>query len=137
MFLKKSLLSMTALALLIFAGQASAQSISIMGTPSKVSGQGTEITVVVSQTGVTQSVNAIQVEFDFDQSLLTLAAPAGWLQPDPATVSLLSISAVPVPASVPFTFTTNVDVAGQEFSIGIKSVTLDGLTLTLVLSRQA
>ena len=69
MFLKKSLLSMTALALLIFAGQASAQSISIMGTPSKVSGQGTEITVVVSQTGITQSVNAIQVEFDFDQSL--------------------------------------------------------------------
>ncbi len=130
MFLKKSLLSMTALALLIFAGQASAQSISITGTPSKVSGQGTEIVVEVSQMGVTQSVNAIQVEFDFDQSLLTLAAPSGWLQPDPGTVSLLSISAMPVPASVSFTFTTNVDVTGMEFSIGIAKVTLDEVEIT-------
>ncbi len=129
MFLKKSLLSMTALALLIFAGQASAQSISLTSASSKVSGQGTEVVVEVSQTGVTQSVNAIQIEFDFDQSLLTLAAPTGWLLPDPGTVSLLSITPVPVPASVSFTFTTKVDVT-QEFSIGISKVTLDALEIT-------
>ena len=136
MFLKKSLLSMTALALLIFAGQASAQSISIMGTPSKVSGQGTEITVVVSQTGVTQSVNAIQIEFDIDTSVITLMKDdnnmqGSWIiSPSGDAASLLSIAAIPVPASASFTFTTNVDVTGQEFSVGIKKITLDKVEIT-------
>ena len=130
MFLKKSLLFMTALALLMFTGQASAQSVSLTSTSSEVSGQGTEIVVEVSQTGITQSVNAIEVVFDFDQSLLSLAAPTGWIKPSDDTVSLLSITAIPVPASASFTFTTSADVTGKEFSIGIKSVTLDAVTLT-------
>ena len=134
MFLKKSLLFMTALALLIFAGQASAQSVSLThvtdGTAGKASGQGTEIVVEVSQTGITQSVNAIQVDFEFDTSLLTLNAPAGWTSSGDKAVALLSITPVPVPASARFTFTTKVDVAGMEFSIGINKVTLDAVTLS-------
>ena len=129
MFLKKSLLFMTALALLMFAGQASAQSLSLTSESSKVSGQGTEIVVEVSQTGITQMVNAVQIVFDFDQSLLSLAAPAGWTPSGGNTVTLLSITPIPVPASASFTFTTDVDVTGQEFSIGIASVTLDAITL--------
>ena len=134
MFLKKSLLFMTALALLMFAGQASAQSVSLThvtdGTAGKASGQGTEIVVEVSQTGITQFVNAIQIVFEFDSSLLTLNAPAGWTLSGDKTVALLSITPVPVPASARFTFTTKVDVAGMEFSIGINKVTLDAVTLS-------
>ena len=130
MFLKKSLLFMTALALLMFAGQASAQSLSLTSESSKVSGQGTEIVVKVSQTGITQSVNAIQIVFDFDQSLLSLAKPDGWLLTDGNTVTLLSVpDAVPVPPSASFTFTTDVDVTGQEFSIGISKIGLDALEI--------
>ena len=54
MFLKKSLLFTTALALLMFAGQASAQlSLSLgEGGSATVTGAGTEIAVNVSQMGV-------------------------------------------------------------------------------------
>ena len=125
-----------AFALLVFVGQASAQSVSLMHVPDSgrtqglIFGQGTEIVVDVSQTGMTQSVNAIQIVFEFDTSVLTLTAPTGWLLQGGDTVTLLSITAAPVPASVRFTFTTKVDVTGREFSIGIKTVTLDQVTLT-------
>ncbi len=73
MFLKKSLLFTTALALLMFAGQASAQvslTLGEGGSAGTVSGAGTEITVDVSQMGVDASVNAIQVVFDIDWLLI-------------------------------------------------------------------
>ena len=131
--IRKNYLLMLALTLLVFAGQASAQRLSLKhvttGTEGAVSGQGTEIVVEVSQTGITQSVNAIQITFDFDLSLVTLAAPAGWLQTGADTVTLLSLTASPVPASVSFTFTTNVDVTGREFSIGLKQIGLDAVTI--------
>ena len=80
--IRKNYLLMFVLTLLVFAGQASAQSFSLRhpklllmltltGTEGIVSGQGTEIVVEVSQTGITQSVNAIQITFDFDLSLVT------------------------------------------------------------------
>ena len=57
MFLKKSLFFTTALALLMFAGQASSQSVSLThvpgvgGTEGMAAGSGTTITVKISQTG--------------------------------------------------------------------------------------
>ncbi|MXZ01127.1 S8 family serine peptidase, partial [Candidatus Poribacteria bacterium] len=130
-FQKLSLI--TLLALWVFVGHAFAQSVSLThvtdGTAGMVSGQGTEIVVDLSQEGMTQSVNAVQIMFEFDLSLVTLAAPAGWLQTGADTVTLLSITAAPVPASVRFTFTTNVDVTGREFSISLKQIVLDAVTI--------
>ena len=136
MFLKKSLLFMTALALLMFAGQASAQlSLTLGEGGSKtVSGEGTEIAVDVSQMGVTASVNAIQIVFDIDTDVVTLTgAPAGFLLTDGNTASVLSITPVPVPEGASFTFTTATDVTGMEFSIGISAITLDGNALPVPL----
>ena len=131
-FQKLSLL--TLLALWVFVGHASAQSVSLThvtdGTAGMVSGQGTEIVVDLSQEGMTQSVNAIQIMFEFDASLLSLTAPSGWLLSGNDTVTLLFITASSVPASAHFTFTTKVDVTGREFSIGIKEISLDQVTLT-------
>ena len=125
-------LSMLALTLLVFVGQTSAQSVSLKhipsggGTAGIVSGQGKQIVVEVSQTGITQSVRAIEITFDFDLSLLTLTpASSGWLQPGADTVTLLTINPAPVPANVRFTFTTKVDVTGRNFSIGLKQFKLD------------
>ena len=143
MFLKKSLFFTTALALLMFAGQASAQlSLSLgEGGSATVTGAGTEITVNVSQMGVTASVNAIQVVFDIDTSVLTLtgASADGFIAlpvVDGNTASLVPASIfagnpdpVPVPASASFTFTTATDVTGVEFSIGVSSISLDGNAL--------
>ena len=130
--LKKGLLFI-AFALLVIVGQASAQSVSLKHVPGAggsegiVSGQGTQIVVEVSQTGITQSVNAVQIQFDFDMSVLTLTgAPAGFLITGGNTASLLSLTAAPVPARASFTFTTATDVTGVEFSIGISSILLDG-----------
>ena len=77
MFLKKSLLFATALALLMFAGQASAQlSLSLgEGGSATVTGAGTEIAVDVSQMGVDQSVQAIQIVFDVGTSVTLTGAP--------------------------------------------------------------
>lgn len=136
MFLKKSLLFTTALALLMFAGQASAQlSLSLgEGGSATVSGSGTEIAVDVSQMGVTQSVNAIEVVFDINTDVVTLTgAPTGFIITGGNTASLLSLTAVPVPASASFTFTTQSDVEGVEFSIGITSVKLDNVALAVPL----
>ena len=120
-----------ALTLLVFAGQVSAQSVSLTHildegrTQGIVFGQGTDIVVDVSATGFTQSVNAVTFAFDFDASLLTLNAPAGALKTADNKVIQLSITAIPVPATTRFTFTTKVNVTGQEFSIGLTEVTLD------------
>ena len=70
MFLKKSLLFMTTLALLMFAGQASAQDVVSLthvpgedGTAGMVSGQGTDIVIAVSTTG---DFSAIVFDYDKD-----------------------------------------------------------------------
>ena len=130
MFLKKSLLFMTALALLMFAGQTSAQmSVSLglgEGGTDKVAGDGTEIVVTLSQMGVTAPVGGVQIDFDFDSSLLSLTAgPTGFLvnQP-PGSIALLSLTPVMLPGSASVTFTTNSDVTGKSFSIGIKAITI-------------
>ncbi len=141
MFWKKSLLFTTALALLMFAGQASAQvSLSLgEGGSATVSGEGTTITVDVSQMVVTQSVNAIQVVFDIDTSVLTLSAvtaPAGWIAfpvTGGNTGTMGAAAATPVPASVSFTFTTASDVTGVEFSIGVSSISLNNVGLDVPL----
>ena len=128
MFLKKSLLFTTALALLMFAGQASAQlSLSLgEGGSATVSGSGTEIGVDVAQMGVTQSVNAIEIVFDINTDVVTLTgAPTGFIITGGNTASLLSLTPVPVPASASFTFTTASDVTDVAFSIGITSVKLE------------
>ena len=130
MFLKKSLLFMTALALLMFAGQTSAQmSVSLglgEGGTDKVAGEGTEIVVTLSQMGVTAPVGGVQIDFDFDSSLLSLTAgPTGFLvnQP-PGSIALLALTPMMLPGSASVTFTTNSDVTGKSFSIGIKAITI-------------
>ena len=142
MFLKKSLLFTTALALLMFTGQAFAQpSISVKhvpgdgGTAGMASGQGTVITIEVSQTGVTQSVNAIEVVFEFDSSVLTLTdgpdGPDEYLIKGNKATLLSPFSKVSVPDKVSFTFTTVSDVTNMPFSIGVTKVQLDNLEIPL------
>lgn len=148
MFLKKSLLYMTALALLMFAGQASAQpTVSLEhvtdGTAGTVAGSGTTITVRISQTGVNDipglaAAGTLDIALAFDNSLVTLANPPapGLLKIDNASGSTLTVPAPPggtlsVPASVDLTFTTVADVTGVAFSIGITGasvVTVGGAT---------
>ena len=133
MFLKKNTYLLLAFALLMFAGQTSAQSVSLAvggDGSTTVSGSGTTITVDVSQMGITQSGNAIQIVFDVDTSVITLTgAPTGFLISGGNTASLLSITPVSMPASASFTFTTATDVTGVEFSIGISSISLAGAPL--------
>ena len=135
MFLKKSLLFTTALALLMFAGQASAQpTVSLEhvtdGTAGMVEGSGTTITVRISQTGVNDipglaAAGTLDIALAFDNSLVSLSAvPLGLLKIDNDTGSTLTIPAPPggtlsVPASADLTFTTVADVTDVEFSIGI------------------
>ncbi len=150
----KNYLLMFVLTVLVFAGQVSAQRWSLKHIPGDgrtegvVLGQGTEIVVEVSQTDITQSVNAIQFVFDFDQSLLALKVvvvkkdeddegietnpPSAGIITGGNTVTLFFISSVPVdvPASIRFTFTTKEDVTGREFSIGIRRFALDAVTYT-------
>ena len=137
MFLKKSLLFMTALALLMFTGQASAQGPSVSlehvsDTAGMVSGQGTTITVRISQTGVNDipgiaTAAGINIDVAFDASVVSLATPLGFFRADTATGTTLTLPAFPgqplsVPASADLTFTTVADVTGMEFSIGITGV---------------
>jgi hypothetical protein len=139
MFLKKSLLFTTALTLLMFVGQASAQpSVSLEhvpgegGTAGMVSGQGSTIMVKVSTTGVADNpllagAQALDIVFAFDSDLLSLAAPPGLLLgADGATVSVVAFPGTPlaVPAEATFTFTTTADVTDTEFSIGLSGVTV-------------
>ena len=117
MFLKKSLLFMTTLALLMFAGQASAKEVVSLthvpgdgGTAGEVSGQGTEIVVEVSTTG-----DFLAIAFVYNKDLVTLTAT------DAGNILDTAVSALPnnLPNSFQVTFTTKADVTGQAFSIGI------------------
>ena len=136
MFLKKSLLFTTALALLIFAGQASSQSVSLThvpgegGTEGMAAGSGTTITVKISQTGVNDipgisAAGALNIVLAFDMSLVSLpAVPFGLLKIDNESGTTLTVPAPPggalsVPPAVDLTFTTVADVTDVEFSIGI------------------
>ena len=121
MFLKKSLLFTTALALLMFAGQASAQDVvSLMhvpgadGTAGMVSGDDTEIVVEVSTTG---NFSALVFVYNGDLLSLTGSDVAGATVLDQlGSIVLLGGN---LPNSFQVTFTTDVDVTGQAFSIGI------------------
>ena len=153
MFLKKSLLFTTALALLLFAGQASAQGPSVSlehvtdGTAGMVSGQGTTITVRVSQTGVNDipgiaTAAGVNIDFAFDASVVSLATPLGFFRADTATGATLTLAAFPgqpltVPPSVDLTFTTVADVTDTEFSIGITgaSTIIAGQNVAIPLSE--
>ncbi|MCY3870895.1 MAG: leucine-rich repeat domain-containing protein [Gemmatimonadetes bacterium] len=135
LFFPKFLLTL-ALSVLVFAGQASAQGPSVSlehvtdGTAGTVAGQGTTITVKISQTGVNDipgiaAAGAIDVALAFDTSVVGLTAvPLGLLKADTATGATLTIPAPPggtlsVPAEASLTFTTAVDVTDMEFSISI------------------
>ena len=128
MFLKKSLLFMTALALLIFAGQASAQlSLAVGGDGSTTASAGDEITVDVSQMGLTAQTNAIEIVFDVNTDDVTLTgAPTGFLITGGNTATVLSVTPISVPASASFTFTAQ---SANEFTIGITSVSLNDVPL--------
>ena len=129
------LLLMIALAMFVFVGQASAQGLNVSlehvtdGTAGMVSGQGTTITVRVSQTGVNDipgiaTAAGVNIDFAFDASVVSLATPLGFFRADTATGATLTLAAFPgqpltVPPSVDLTFTTVADVTDTEFSIGI------------------
>ena len=136
MFLKKSLLFTTALALLMFAGQTSAQpTVSLThvpgegGTEGMAAGSGTAIVVKISQTGVNDipglaAASALDVYLAFDTSLISLGTPFGLLKADTESGATLTVPAPPggslsVPDAVNLTFTTVADVTDTEFSIGI------------------
>ena len=129
---------MTTLALLIFAGQASAQQVSLAlgeGSTSTVSGSGTEIVVEVSVTGATESVNAYSISFDYNDDLLSLKSATNGAGANLVVLgSALSLLAPGVPPSLlaRAVFTTDVDVANQAFSIGVSGGTFGASSNTLM-----
>ena len=158
MFLKKSLLFTTALALLLFAGQASAQGPSLSlthvtdGTPNVVSGEGTEVVVELSVTGLTlPAVNGYAFDFDFDSSLLRFVSAVDGNGNDLTnllgTLTMLYEDAnedpakmVPPAVLMRATFTTRTAIAAdQAFSIGIDpaSVQIPGLDAAILATVQA
>ena len=142
MFLKKSLLFTTALALLMFAGQASAQSLSHVtdGTANMIEGNGTSFTVrissgdlgsnpaVVAALASVTNLGAIEVQLEYPSSLsLSVDLPyrldstgtkVTWLG-GPALGNTLA-----VPEMIDLNFTTTADVTGVEFSISITGATV-------------
>ena len=141
MFLKKSLFFTTALALLMFAGQASSQSVSLThvpgdgGTEGMAAGSGTTITVKISQTGVNDipgiaAAAAVDIDFAFDTSVVSLSSAPGLARIDTESgatlTALLEVlgSRIPVPPEATLTFTTVADVTDVEFSIGITGVSV-------------
>ena len=143
MFLKKSLFFTTALALLMFAGQASAQpGVSLEhvtdGTAGMVAGSGTVIMVKVSQTGVNAAISALlptatslDIEFAFNTSYVSLTNSGGLFPADTESGATLTVNAPPggallVPAEATLTFTTAADVTDVEFSIGITGARVVG-----------
>ena len=121
MFLKKSLLFMTTLALLMFAGQASAFEVESLthvpgdgGTAGEVSGEGTAIVIAVSTTGDNKTV-----VFDYNKDLVSLTSSDAGSVLDTSVYDLNN----PLPNSFQVTFTTKADVTGQAFSIGIDTKT--------------
>ncbi len=149
--LNACLLFLTALALLAFAGQASAGpnanavlSLDLIAdggagnrtddrvTSGTVSGRGTTIAIEIFATGVRTSLIGVTLEFDFDASLLSfvkaensafpLTLPEGSTGTHLATRNPVTLASSGFLARAEFT--TVSDVTGTEFSIGIESVTL-------------
>ena len=131
MFLKKSLLFMTALALLMFAGQASAQGVSFTHVPGEGGtagmASGTDAIVVeLAVTGVPlPPVASYTIGFDLPDNLKLTSAVDG----NGRDITLLgTVSALNDPPAVPpsvlarVTFTPTSDVTGMAFSIGISSI---------------
>ena len=116
-----------------------------------VSGQGTKIAVEVFARGVTTTLRGVQIEFEFDTSVLKFdgaANPAFALSiPEPTGVNFAATSPVTLPSSgllARAEFSTVADVTGREFTLGIKAVTLaessassDVVTTTDVISFNA
>ena len=141
------LLLMLALTLLVCAGQASAQGISLRhvpnagGTEGIVSGQGTTFTVRISQTGVNDipgisALPGLNIDLAFDASKVSLTNSGGLLPGNldggiRLTLLVLPGQPLTVPDSVDLTFTTVADVTGMEFSIEITGVSSTGITLPL------
>ena len=152
MFSKKRLSFITTLALLVFAGQASAGpnanamlSLDLIPdggagnktddgvTSGTVSGQGTKIAVEVFAKSVTTPLAGVVVIFDFDPAVLTFDKAENsafqFVVPEPDSTGTNFASATPVtlPESsflARAEFTTAVDVTDKTFTLGIKMVSL-------------
>ena len=150
MFLKRGVFFFTALAFLAFAGQASAGpnanatvTIDLIADggagnqmddgvhSGNVAGQGTKIAVEVFAKGVTTSLVGVKIEFDFDSAVLMVDKVENsaflFAIPDPTGVNFAATAPVALPESGFLgraELSTVADVTGQEFSLGIKSVTL-------------
>jgi len=150
MFLKRGLLFFTALAFLAFAGQASAgpnanatvtiDLITDGGAGNQtddgvhsgnVSGEGTKIAVEVFAKGVTTALVGVQIVFDFKAEELKLDKVENsaflFSIPEPTGVNFAGTAPVTLPESGFIgraEFSTVADVTGQEFTLGIKAVTL-------------
>ena len=152
MFFKKRLSFITALALLTFAGQASAgpnaNAMLLLDlipdggagnqtddgvTSGTISGQGTKIAVEVFAKGVTTPLAGVVIVFDFDPAILTFDkaenSAFAFVVPEPDSTGTNFASATPVtlPESgflARAEFTTAVDVTDKQFTLGIKMVTL-------------
>ncbi|MXZ08270.1 MAG: hypothetical protein F4Y79_02390 [Gemmatimonadetes bacterium] len=150
MLLKKGLLFTITLALLAFAGQASAgpnanatvsldlisdggagNQIDNRVTSGTVSGQDTKIAVEVFAKGVTTPLAGVVIIFEFDASVLKLdkvensAFP--FAIPEPTGVNFATTTPVTLPSSGFIghaEFSTVADITGKEFTLGIKAVTL-------------
>ena len=120
-------------------------------TSGTVSGQGTKIAVEVFAKGVTTSLRGVQIEFDFDASVLKFdkAENSAFLFaiPEPTGVNFAATSPVTLPSTgflARAEFSTVADVTGRDFTLGIKAVTLaessassDVITTTDVISFNA
>ncbi|MYB55553.1 MAG: hypothetical protein F4X51_04095, partial [Gemmatimonadetes bacterium] len=120
-------------------------------TSGTVSGQGTKIAVEVFARGVTTSLVGVQITFDFKAEELKLDKVENsaflFAIPEPTGVSFAATAPVTLPASGFIgraEFSTVADVTGQEFTLGIKAVTLaesaassDVVTTTDVISFNA
>ena len=152
MFFKKRLPFIIALALLTFAGQASAgpnaNAMLLLDlipdggagnqtddgvTSGTVSGQGTKIAIEVFAKSVTTPLVGVVITFEFDASVLTYvkAENSAFLfvvpEPDSTGTNFASATPVTLPESgflARAEFTTAVDVTDKTFTLGIKMVSL-------------
>ncbi|MCY3871089.1 MAG: hypothetical protein OXG87_16185 [Gemmatimonadetes bacterium] len=150
MLKKIGFLFIATLALLTFAGQASAgpnanatvsldlianagtgNQIDNRVTSGTVSGQDTKIAVEVFAKGVTTTLIGVKIEFEFDTSILKLDKVENsafqFSIPEPTSVNFATTTPVTLPSSGFIgraEFTTVSDVTNREFTLGIKMVTL-------------
>jgi|DeeseametaMP2100_FD_k123_49091_2 hypothetical protein len=157
MFVKKEFLFVTALALALFAGQATAgpnagavlslDYITDGGagngtddgvTSGTVAGSGTTIAFEVFATGVTTSMAGFVINFSFDSAVVGYTkaenSAFAFTIPEATGTNFASISPVAL-SSAGFLaraeFTTAADVTGTEFSIGITAVVLSETTTSI------